>query len=142
MNLDPAKIMVVLVVALIVLGPERLPTVIRQVGGYWTEFKKVRDRVREEVNGALGGLGDIAAVVTEPMNSLRQALVSPLVSPDESGAAPSTQSFVVGQDIEQPGASTDGSVMKRYIGAYSRTSFPWWERVGDSAFEDGSPTLN
>jgi sec-independent protein translocase protein TatB len=53
LNLDPAKVLVILVVALIVLGPERLPKVARQMAGIWREFTKIRDQVTEEVRSAL-----------------------------------------------------------------------------------------
>ncbi len=53
LNLDPAKLMVILVVALIVLGPERLPRVARQLGGAWRELTRVRNELTEEVRAAM-----------------------------------------------------------------------------------------
>ena len=35
LNLDPAKLLVIAVVAIILLGPDRLPNLARQVGGAW-----------------------------------------------------------------------------------------------------------
>ncbi len=55
-NLDPAKILVVLVLALIVLGPERLPRVARQLGAAWRELTRVRAQVTEEVRAAMPDL--------------------------------------------------------------------------------------
>lgn len=52
-SLDPAKILVVLVFALIVLGPERLPRAARQVGAFWRELSRIREQVREEVHAAI-----------------------------------------------------------------------------------------
>jgi sec-independent protein translocase protein TatB len=52
-NLDPAKLFVILVVALIVLGPERLPKVARQLGAAWRELTRVRDQITDEVRSAL-----------------------------------------------------------------------------------------
>lgn len=52
-SLDPAKILVVLVIALIVLGPERLPRAARQVGTFWRELTRIREQVREEVHAAI-----------------------------------------------------------------------------------------
>jgi sec-independent protein translocase protein TatA len=53
MNLGPAEIIVVLLVALIVFGPKRLPEVGRQVGGALREIRKVQDTVRTEINSVI-----------------------------------------------------------------------------------------
>ena len=55
-SLDPAKLLVILVVALIVLGPERLPRVARQLGAAWRELTRVRDKVTDEVRSAMPDL--------------------------------------------------------------------------------------
>jgi sec-independent protein translocase protein TatA len=48
MSLGPAEILVILVVALIVFGPKRLPEVGRQVGQAMRELRKMQDQVRAE----------------------------------------------------------------------------------------------
>ena len=58
MNLGPAEILVILVVALVVFGPKRLPEVSRQVGGAMRELRKVQDSVRSEISGVLHDDGD------------------------------------------------------------------------------------
>ena len=47
MNLGPAEILVILVVALLVFGPQRLPEVGRQVGGAMRELRKMQDSVKQ-----------------------------------------------------------------------------------------------
>ena len=49
MNLGPAEILVILVVALIVFGPKRLPEVGRQVGKAVRELRKMQDTVKGEL---------------------------------------------------------------------------------------------
>ena len=49
--LSPAKILVVLVVAVIVLGPDKLPKVARQVGALWGDFRRLRQRLETDVRG-------------------------------------------------------------------------------------------
>ena len=49
MSLGPAEILVVLVIALIVFGPKKLPEVGRQVGGALRELRKVQDTVQNEI---------------------------------------------------------------------------------------------
>lgn len=53
LNLDPAKLLVILVIALVVLGPERLPAVARQMAALIRELNRLRDQVRDEVKSAL-----------------------------------------------------------------------------------------
>lgn len=53
MNLGPAEIMVVLLLALLVFGPSRLPEVGRQVGAAMRELRRMQTRVRSELNAAL-----------------------------------------------------------------------------------------
>ncbi len=55
-NLDPSKLFVIAVVAIIVLGPERLPHFARQVGGAWRSFSDFRQRMESEVRNSLPDL--------------------------------------------------------------------------------------
>lgn len=58
MNLDPAKLLVILVIALIVLGPERLPRVARQLGALWREITVTRDRLVNEIKEQVPDIPD------------------------------------------------------------------------------------
>ncbi len=51
-SLGPAEILVILVVALIVLGPAKLPQAGRQVGRALAEIRKWTTEVKSEVKGA------------------------------------------------------------------------------------------
>jgi sec-independent protein translocase protein TatA len=53
MSLGPAEILVVLVLALVVFGPKRLPEVGRQVGGALRELRKVQDTVQTEIRSVM-----------------------------------------------------------------------------------------
>jgi Tat protein translocase TatB subunit len=50
MSLGPEKIILILVVALIVFGPQRLPDLARQVGNMMHELRKLQDQVRAELD--------------------------------------------------------------------------------------------
>ncbi len=52
-QLGPLEILVVLVVALMVFGPKRLPEVGRQVGHGLRELRKIQDTVRAEIHDVL-----------------------------------------------------------------------------------------
>ena len=53
MNVGPAEVLVILVVALIVFGPKRLPEVGRQIGSAMRELRKMQDSVKSELDGVL-----------------------------------------------------------------------------------------
>src|ERR1700688_2079283 len=51
LSLSPAKLLVILVIALIVLGPEKIPQVARQLGAAWHDLRGWRTRIESEVRG-------------------------------------------------------------------------------------------
>jgi sec-independent protein translocase protein TatA len=53
MNLGAPEILVILVVALLVFGPHRLPEIGRQVGGAMRELRKVQNSVKSEINAVM-----------------------------------------------------------------------------------------
>jgi len=53
MNIGPAEILVVLVLALIVFGPKRLPEVGRQVGAAMRELRRMQHSVRSELDSVI-----------------------------------------------------------------------------------------
>ena len=50
LNVGPLELLVVLAVALIVVGPERLPELARSVGRVLRQFRDVQDEVRNMVS--------------------------------------------------------------------------------------------
>ena len=69
----PEHLLVVLVVALLVLGPEKLPEVAQQVGRGMREFRRAQRHLSAE-------LGDMVTTFDETMPSTTMSL------PDEAGA--------------------------------------------------------
>jgi len=68
-NLDPGKLLVIAVVAVILLGPDRLPQVARQVGGAWRSFNEFRHRMESEVRDSIPDLpptSEIARLARSP----------------------------------------------------------------------------
>jgi sec-independent protein translocase protein TatB len=82
-NLDPAKLLIIVVVAVILLGPDKLPQVARQVGGAWRSFNEFRHRMETEVRGSIPDLPsttDIARLARSP-----SALLNHLSTMDGKG---------------------------------------------------------
>ena len=75
MFLSPIKIMVIVAVVLLLLGPDKLPEVAHRLGSSWRALKRLQERVETEVRDAIPDLpstGDIARIVRSPINLLNQ----------------------------------------------------------------------
>lgn len=55
-SLGPAEILVILVVALLVFGPDKMPEMARQAGRAFREFRRVQQHLRSELSGAVSDL--------------------------------------------------------------------------------------
>ncbi|MEZ5279937.1 MAG: twin-arginine translocase TatA/TatE family subunit [Acidimicrobiales bacterium] len=53
MSVSSTEIIVVLLVALIVLGPNQLPDAMRRLGSAYREFKKISSSVQNEINSVV-----------------------------------------------------------------------------------------
>ena len=71
--LSPAKLLVILVVALAVLGPDKLPTLAKQVGSLWRDFSRFRQKLESDVRGSFPDLPStetITRAVRAPLSLL------------------------------------------------------------------------
>jgi sec-independent protein translocase protein TatB len=74
-GVNPIKIMVIVAVILLLLGPDKLPEVAHKLGSSWRALKRLQERVESEVREALPDLpstGDIARMARSPVNLLNQ----------------------------------------------------------------------
>lgn len=69
MSIGPAEIVIVLVIALLVFGPSRLPQMGRSLGRGVREFKKAAETAKQEL-----GLGE----VTDSINEVKSTFTEPL----------------------------------------------------------------
>jgi sec-independent protein translocase protein TatB len=68
-GLDPVKLLFILLAAVIVLGPERLPKAARQLGAAWRQLSQLRLRLEEEVRSAMPDL-DLPKIPTLPSGGI------------------------------------------------------------------------
>lgn len=86
-QLGPLEILVVIVVALLVFGPNRLPEVARQVGRGIREVKRVQAQLSDELHDVLHGDEEPSPPSTFDPGA---TLAAPIVRPGaEPGHAPS-----------------------------------------------------
>ena len=52
-NVGPAEVLIILLVALLVLGPKKLPEAARQIGKAMSEFRRVTSGLQDEVRHVL-----------------------------------------------------------------------------------------
>jgi TatA/E family protein of Tat protein translocase len=65
-NVGPEKLLLLFVIALLVLGPTKLPDAARQLGRALGEFRRVSGRLQDEVRDALADPKDaLSAAVSE-----------------------------------------------------------------------------
>jgi TatA/E family protein of Tat protein translocase len=108
MSVGPPEILVILIVALLVFGPQRLPEVGRQVGAAVRELRRMQDTVRGELDMVLHpehgtspsnapvadepgdhtaiGSGDVSSVEVTPEEHTTGDVTSREVPPDASDA--------------------------------------------------------
>ena len=95
MNLSPEKMLVIAVLALLVLGPNRLPTAARSAGRALAQLRRLSADMQSELRGALAepeaalhhavdefGIRDLRSAVRNPVRSIAAAaLVAPVAAP-------------------------------------------------------------
>lgn len=94
-GLDPVKILIVLVVAVIVLGPERLPKAARQLGSAWRELSKLRERLESEVRSAMPDM-DLPRIPVIPKSGLTGYLTGMMTSSASNGSAAAGDAAMTG----------------------------------------------
>jgi len=71
--LSPPKLLMILVIALIVLGPDKLPSTARRIGALWSDVKRWRSHLENEVRATFPDLPsttEIARAVRSPISML------------------------------------------------------------------------
>jgi sec-independent protein translocase protein TatB len=99
-NLDPAKLLIIAVVAVILLGPDRLPQVARQIGGAWRSFNDYRHRMESQVRSSMPDLpstSEIARLARSP-----SALLNHLSNMDAGDPTEPTGAEVIDRSPTEP----------------------------------------
>jgi TatA/E family protein of Tat protein translocase len=124
LSLSPIKLLIVLVVAMILLGPDKVPQVARQLGGAWRTFRNFHERVEHEVRQNMPDLpstNEIARLARSPIALLnKMADLSPTIEPavPDPGATPAAPDDTWPAD---PGAEALTAVVD---GATSQSASP------------------
>jgi Sec-independent protein translocase protein TatA len=85
LNLSFTHLAVVGIVALVVLGPERLPGVARTAGNLWREWQRIRGGLEAEVREVISdfkepfmeAVGDVSSTVKGTVDDVRAGITAP-----------------------------------------------------------------
>ena len=75
LGLSPVRLLIVAVVGLILVGPDKLPQYARQAGAAWKTLRGVQQRVEDEIRSAVPDLPrsvDLARYARSPISLLNQ----------------------------------------------------------------------
>ena len=73
-NLSGSEVIIILILALVILGPDKLPDAMRRAGKTWGELRKLSSGFQEEVRK---GFEEPAKEVKETANAVRKAAALP-----------------------------------------------------------------
>jgi sec-independent protein translocase protein TatB len=103
LNLSPEKVLLVLVIALVVLGPNRLPQAARTLGRMVSNLRRLSSSLQAEVHSAMSEPGDAlrGTAATMGLNEIRQTLrevANPLAPPRPAGGSAADAVTSAGDD--------------------------------------------
>ena len=141
-NLDPGKLLVIAVVAIILLGPDRLPQVARQVGGAWRSFNEFRHRMESEVRSSMPDLpptSEIARLARSPSALLNHlSTMSSDEEPDGTFQPPAVAQPAAAVPVTPPDAAAPPPPAPTPI----RTDGPPTPPQSSGVVVPGDPSLN
>jgi len=79
LSLNPEKLFIVLIVALVLLGPDKLPKVAKQLGAGWTKVRAFQQRIESEVRETIPEFPsphEIARIARSPVSYLTSMAAS------------------------------------------------------------------
>jgi Sec-independent protein translocase protein TatA len=107
LNLDPGKLLIVAIVAIIVLGPDKLPHAAQQVGRTWRSFNEFRRHMEAEVRSNIPDLPST--------NELARLARSPTALLDHLGGM-SSEDPPTDPDASEQGCVVDQSDLRTQSG--------------------------
>ncbi len=99
-DLSPLKILIIVAVIMLVMGPDKLPEVAQRLGAGWRALKGIQQRVESEVREAIPDLpsaSEIARLARSPVSLLNQ-LADRVAPPEADGAAAASDGTAAADD--------------------------------------------
>ena len=103
-----SEILVIMIVALVVIGPERLPKVARSMGQWWGRIQRYLNKIKQDVNSSIEleelretqrkfqaeademerSLSSAGSEINHSLSMLEKELENPAQNPDKNAAPP------------------------------------------------------
>jgi sec-independent protein translocase protein TatB len=101
-NIGGGELLVIMLIALIVLGPQRLPDAARQIGKAMADLRRLSTGFQNEVRSALDTADDPNRVAARRNLLAKEAPLEPAESaePEDAGHPPRTEPLVAGPPME------------------------------------------
>ncbi len=111
MSLQPNEVLIIVFVALIVLGPKRLPGAIRSIGNVFRQVREFSTTVRQEIDATLSPptVGATPAAETVPGSTGTEEAIPPGAPVAEASAAQTPDAH----DPEAGSTSNDDALVDR-----------------------------
>lgn len=109
LDFSPIKILLIVVVTVVLLGPDKLPDVARTIGKAWRSVKQWQGKIEQEVRGAIPDLPDttnLARYARSPLHLLNELAdrTDPVTTVDETQE--STTAEATAAAVAEPTALT------------------------------------
>lgn len=111
-NISPVKILFVVVIALVVLGPEKLPELTRKAGKAWGDFRRFRASVENQVRDVIGevpGIGDLRSTWASTVSSTAATTPTAAAATVTTAPAAPTAATSSGTFPDQPATPVDAT---------------------------------
>lgn len=112
-SLDPEKLFIVLIVALVLLGPDKLPRLARQLGAGWARFRAFQQKMEEEVRETVPNLPssqELARIARSPLAYLTSmAATDDGLVPDAGAVPPGIPQDFPLDPAAAPASAADGN---------------------------------
>lgn len=124
-SLGGGEVIAILIIGLIVLGPEKLPDAIRKFGNIYGEFRRMSQGFQSELRDAfdepLQSLRGTAQMMQDSVNQPLQAITD-MKAPVVGGAAAAEPVDVTATEVAADGAPSNGATDEVPLGAAAETA--------------------
>lgn len=130
--IEGMEFVVILLVALVVLGPQRLPEMARKVGNWTAEMRRAANELRQGLEAEVGDVREIARDIREPLREVKETVRETKQVIDEE-VAPKT--WVGPKPVSGPTPEDAMADLEKINAGESLDETP--DDIPDSAVDDG-----
>jgi sec-independent protein translocase protein TatB len=122
-DITPVKILIVAVIALVVLGPDKLPEMMRKAGKAWADFRSFRETMTNQVRDTVGdvpGFSELTKLTRMTNVGIKSTIASSVtaaMSPSATSTSPATSAVGSPAVATRPATSFQPTAELSAVGA-------------------------